>query len=582
MRFRALRFVGIFVTLIVVSGLIWLVRSRPSPQGSPGQAEARRGGQLVVSVRSEPRSFNRLTVGSQSTELLSLLTQARLVRVNKATFELEPWLAERWDSSPDGLTHTLHLRRGVQWSDGAPFTSADVAFSLQAAMDPEAGSVLTSVLVAGGQPITVATPNPETVTLTFAAPSGPGLRMLDQVTILPKHKLEAAYAKGEFAKAWGAATPPAEIVGLGPFVLKEYTPGQRLVFDRNPNYWRKAPNGDGLPYLDRVILEIVPDQNAELLRLQSGATDLSQDALRPDDYVPVKRLEQQGTLTMQEIGVATDADALWFCLKPEARKKDPRWAFVQRREFRQALSHAVDREEFAHTVFLGEAVPIWGPVTPGNKAWFSPNLPRYPYDEAKAKALLKSIGLEDRDGNGVVEDAKGTEARFTVLTQKGLTLVRARHRGGPRRGGQGGRGARRGAPRVRDDGAAAADVRLRRHLHARAGHRHGPGRQHGLLGQFRRRASLEHRVEGAGHRVGGAHRCADAGAGGHDRHGQAPRHLQSGADDRGREPAADPLRGAAALRGALHARAGGAAVGDAPAPAVERGHAQRVEPAAAR
>ena len=81
----------------------------------------------------------------------------------------------------------------------------------------------------------------------------------------------------------------------------------------------------------------------------------------------------------------------------------------------------MDREAFAHTVFLGEAVPIWGPVTPGNKAWFSPNLPRYPYNEAKAKELLKSIGLEDRDGNGVVEDAKGTEARFTVLTQKGLT-----------------------------------------------------------------------------------------------------------------------------------------------------------------
>jgi peptide/nickel transport system substrate-binding protein len=376
---------------------------------------------LVVSVRSEPRSFNRLTTGTQSTELLALLTQARLVRVNKATSELEPWLAERWDSSPDGLTHTLHLRKGVQWSDGTPFTAADVAFSLQAAMDPKAGSVITSVLVAGGKPIMVATPTPDTVTLSFASPSGPGLRMLDQVTILPKHKLEAAYAKGEFAKAWGAATPPADIVGLGPFVLKEYTPGQRLVFDRNPNYWRKAPNGDGLPYLDRVILEIVPDQNAELLRLQSGATDVSQDALRPDDYVPVKRLEQQGTLTMQEIGVATDADALWFCLKPEVRKKDPRWAFVQRREFRQALSYAVDREEFAQTVFLGEAVPIWGPVTPGNKEWFSPNLPRYPYSEAKAKELLKSIGLEDRDGNGVVEDARGTEARFTVLTQKGLT-----------------------------------------------------------------------------------------------------------------------------------------------------------------
>jgi peptide/nickel transport system substrate-binding protein len=330
-------------------------------------------------------------------------------------------LAEKWESSADGLQHTLHLRPGVAWSDGTPFTSADVLFTFTAAMDPKAGSVLTSVLMAGGKPIAVSAPTPDKVTLTFAGPSGPGLRLLDQVAILPKHKLEAAYKQGAFAKSWNAATPPSEMAGLGPFVLKEYAPGQRVVFDRNPRYWRKAPDGAALPYLDRLVLEIVPDQNAELLRLQSGAIDMTQDALRPDDYVPVKRQEQQGSLKMEEVGVSTDADGLWFCLKPEIRVKDKRWGFVQRPEFRQALSHAVDREEFAQTVFLGEAVPVWGPVTPGNKEWFSPNVPRYPYDPAKAKELLKSIGLEDRNGNGVVEDARGTEARFTLMTQKGLT-----------------------------------------------------------------------------------------------------------------------------------------------------------------
>jgi len=421
MTFRSVRSVGLLITLALGISLIWRPQSCRLPQGTPGPAGARRGGQLVVSVRTEPRSFNRIVVGNQSTEVLALLTQARLVRVNRATFELEPWLAERWDSSPDGLTHTLHLRQGVQWSDGTSFTSADVVFSVQVATDSRSGSVLASMLVAGGQPIIATASAPDTVAITFAAPSGPGLRLLDQLTILPKHKLEASYKAGQFAKAWGSATPPSDMAGLGPFVLKDYQPGQRLVLDRNPHYWRKAPDGAALPYLDRIVLEIVPDQNAELLRLQSGETDVTQDALRPDDYVPVKRLEQQGALKMEEIGVATDADALWFCLKPEARKKDPRFAFVQRREFRQALSHAVDREAFAQTVFLGEAVPIWGPITPGNREWFSPNVPRYPYDESKARALLKSIGLEDRNGNGVVEDAAGTEARFTLMTQKGLT-----------------------------------------------------------------------------------------------------------------------------------------------------------------
>jgi peptide/nickel transport system substrate-binding protein len=225
---------------------------------------------------------------------------------------------------------------------------------------------------------------------------------------------------GTLAQAWGPATPPAEIVGTGPFLLREYQPGQRLVFDRNPRYWRKAANGDQLPYLDRLVLELVPDQNAELLRLQSGATDLTHSELRSEDYIPVRRAEEAGTLTMVELGVGPDADAFWFCLKPETKGRDPRFAFVSRREFRQAISHAVDREEFAQTVFLGEAVPIWGPVTPGNRLWFSPNVPRYPFDRARARDLLEGIGLEDRNGNGVVEDRAGTEARFTVITQQGI------------------------------------------------------------------------------------------------------------------------------------------------------------------
>src|SRR5262245_56339603 len=228
MAFRSGRIAGVLVTLILGITLVLWGRSQNSPKGSPGPARAEKGGQLVVSVRTEPRSFNRITANNQSTELLSLLTQARLVRINRETFELEPWLADRWESSVDGLTHTLHLRPGVQWSDGTPFTSADVVFSVQVATDQKSGSILASMLVAGGKPITATAPSPDTVVVSFAAPSGPGLRLLDQLTIVPKHKLQAAYASGEFEKAWGAATPPSELVGLGPFVLKEYQPGQRL------------------------------------------------------------------------------------------------------------------------------------------------------------------------------------------------------------------------------------------------------------------------------------------------------------------------------------------------------------------
>ena len=392
-------------------------RNRPSSAVTEKQE---RGGQVVASIRAEPRSFNRLVAGDQTTEMLAMLMQGRLVRVNRSTFELEPWLAERWDSSADGRSYTLHLRPGVVWSDGTPFTSGDVLFSLRAAYAPAVKSVVASSLMVGGKPIEASAPDEATVILTFAAPSGPGLRLMDMLPILPRHKLEPALASGTLAQAWDTATPASELVGTGPFVLREYHPGQRLVFERNARYWRKAPNGDGLPYVDRLVLEIVPDQNAELLRLQAGETDLTHSELRSDDYIPVRRAEQEGKLTMIELGVGPDADAFWFCLKPEKKARDPRFAFTRKREFRQAISHAVDREAFAQTVFLGEAVPVWGPITPGNRLWFSPNVPRYPYDVKRSRALLESIGLQDRNGNGIVEDSAGTEARFTVITQQGI------------------------------------------------------------------------------------------------------------------------------------------------------------------
>ncbi|MEQ1572728.1 MAG: ABC transporter substrate-binding protein [Vicinamibacterales bacterium] len=413
------RLIGLAVTALLLVGGWMYYRAGPVP-GAAGTEAARRGGQIVSSTRSEPRSFNRLVSREQTTEVISLLTQGKVVRINRATFELEPWLAERWESSSDGRTHTLHLRAGVTWSDGAPFTADDVLFSLRAVYDPKSESVAKANLTVGGQPIRAAAPDAHTVVLTYPGPSGPGLRLLDNLIVLPKHKLEPALVAGTFRSAWNNTTAPSEVVGTGPFVIREYQPGQRVVLDRNPRYWRKAPNGDALPYLDRVVLEIVPDQNAELLRLQAGTLDFTQSELRSEDYVAARRAEREGTLTLTELGVGTDPDAFWFCMKPEVKRKDPRFAFVQKPEFRQALSHAVNREMFAENVFLSAAVPIWGPITPGNRPWFWPDVPRYPFDLARAQTLLKSIGLEDRDGNGVVEDARGTEARFTIVTQRGI------------------------------------------------------------------------------------------------------------------------------------------------------------------
>jgi peptide/nickel transport system substrate-binding protein len=414
------RLTGVIVSVITVAGMLLFWRSLNPPKPEAAIVKPTRGGALTAAVRTDPRSFNRLIAADETTGIISLLINSPLVRINRASFELEPWLAEKWESSADGREHTLHLREGLRWSDGQPLTSADVLFTVQVATDKKVESAIVDSVMVAGEPIQATAPDEHTVVFRFAGPSGPGLRLLDSLPILPRHKLAAALSGGTFREAWATSVSPAEVVGAGPFVLARYEPGQRVVLERNPNYWRKGEDGAALPYLDRIVLEVIPEQNAGMLRLEAGNIDMMQSELRPEDYVAARTAEEAGKLKVVELGVGTDADAFWFCLKPDAKRKDPRFAFVQKREFRQAISHAVDREEFAQTVFLGEAVPIWGPITPGNKPWFSPNILRYLPDLAKARELLKSIGLEDRNGNGIVEDASGTEARFAVITQKGV------------------------------------------------------------------------------------------------------------------------------------------------------------------
>lgn len=410
------------VALIVVGllGYLWWSSSSRAPAPTPpAAARPARGGTLTGAVRSEPRSFNRLVSRDFAVELVSLLMHGKLVRVNRATQELEPWLAERWTTSPDGLVHTLTLREGLQWSDGVPFTSADVAFTFAAVFDPRVKSVLASGLQVEGAPLTVTAPDARTVVVTFPHPFGPGIRLLDNVVILPKHKLEAALTAGTFAQAWGPSTPPAELVGMGPFVLAAYEPGQRLTFNRNPHYWRRADDGQPLPYLDRLVLEIVPDQNGELLALQSGRLDITQQQLRAEDYASAREMERNQQLRLQEVGVSPDPDVFFFNLRPEAWAKDPRAPWMLTDTFRQALNHAIDREAYANTVFLGAAVPVHGPVSPGNKTWFWPDLPRYAFDRDKASALLAGLGLANRDEDAFLEDAGGREARFTLIIFKG-------------------------------------------------------------------------------------------------------------------------------------------------------------------
>ena len=408
-------FTGVLFTLLVAAAAFWLWRAtRPAGDLAPPAAPSR-GGTLVAAISAAPRSLAALASADEGTALLDALTQGRLVRLDPDTGEPEPWLAEAWQSSPDGRTHTLRLRT-LTWSDAAPFTSADVVFSLGAARGARtAGGPAASSPLDG---LGVDALDERTVVVTVREPSPPGAGLLADLPIYPKHRLDAALASGTLASAWPIGTAPSALAGTGPFVLAAYERGTRLVLERNPRYWRRAPDGLPLPYLDRLVLEIVPAADEALRRLEAGTVDLIHDPLPLEAVAGVRRAEGEGRLALLDLGVEAAAEAVWFCLGPPAAGGSRRAALARRQEFRQALSHAVDREAFAGSVLLGEAVPVWGPVTPGNRAWFTPNVPRYPPDTDRARALLASIGLEDRDADAVVEDETGVEARFTLVTAR--------------------------------------------------------------------------------------------------------------------------------------------------------------------
>ncbi len=351
---------------------------------------------------------------------MSLLTQARLIRINRLTDVAEPWLASEWTVSPDERSIALTLRPDVTWSDGAPFDADDVAFSFRAAYDVANGSVLAASLTVGGGPIVTTVVDPRHVKLTFAAPFAPGVRVLEALPIYPRHALEASLADGTFSKAWGLTTAPAGMPGLGPFVVESYTPGQRIVLARNPNYFRRDSHGAALPYLDRLTLEIVPDPNAEILRLMSGQADVLQSELRPQDYRVVKDAADQGRLTLVDVGPGFDRYVLWFNLGPNAARDR---AFLQADGFREAISLAVDRKAFADAVYLGAADPSALPVPAANRTWLPDGVTPPAHDPARAAALLDGLGLVDRDHDGIREDASGHPVRFSVLVQAGSTAA---------------------------------------------------------------------------------------------------------------------------------------------------------------
>jgi peptide/nickel transport system substrate-binding protein len=406
---------GFVLGVCVVVGLVAAAGCRKS-----GEERLRRGDRLVTATISDPKTFNPLlSVDSASSEAVGEVFEG-LVRLNPKTTLPEPVLATSWEHDEAGTTWTFHLRDGVTWHDGVPFTADDVAFSFDAVFDPKVPNSVKHVLMVGGQPMRTEVVDPHTIKLTMAEPFAPLLNSIG-FDILPKHILGPALADGTFTQTWGIDTPPEKIVGTGPYRLVRYVPAQLLQYERNPTYWMRDEQGGALPRLPGRTSLIVPDQNTMYLKFLDR--QLHAYAPRPEEVDDLRKRADELEITLDKIGLDTGMLFVSFNRNPahyaKDGKTDPRLAWFTDPNFLRAIAHSIDKQSMIQNTYFGYGEPAVSAISPENTAYYNPNLAPYPYDLDTARRLLEEGNYRDRDGDGVREDAEGHPLQFELSTNAG-------------------------------------------------------------------------------------------------------------------------------------------------------------------
>jgi peptide/nickel transport system substrate-binding protein len=398
----------------------------PAPDAAkPGEELARLsdvngryGGHLTIGQRSEPKTLNPVTAtDAVSREVIGRL-MGDLIEINRSTQRTEPALAKSWKISPDGRTFTLQLRKGIRFSDGYPFDADDVIFSFHVYMDEAVDSPQRDLLIIDGKPLSVTKLDPYTVRFALPRPYAAAERLFDGLAMLPKHLLEKPYREGHFAQAWSLNAQPAEVAGLGPFRLKQYVPGQRIVVERNPYYWKVDRENQRLPYLDELVFLFVGTEDAQVMRFEAGETDII-SRLSSENYNLLSR-EKSGTGSqLSDMGPSLEYNFLLFNLNDLGGKKLDgvvrKQTWFHDLKFRQAISAAVDRESIVRLVYGARGTALWGNVGPGNKLWLNQDIPHPQRSVESARQLLKAAGYSWNSA-GQLLDARGGPVEFSIIT----------------------------------------------------------------------------------------------------------------------------------------------------------------------
>ena len=381
------------------------------------------GGRLVIGQRAEPKTLNPVTATDAVSREVTGRCHADLISINRVSQKTEPALAESWKTSPDGRSFTLKLRKGIRFSDGQPFDADDVVFSFNLYLDEAIGSPQRDLLVIDGKPLVVTKLDQYTVRFTLPRPYAAAERLFDGLAMLPKHLLEKPYHEGHFAQAWSLNAPPAEIAGLGPFRLKQYVAGQRIVLERNPYYWKSDRNHQRLPYLDELVFLFVGGEDQQVMRFEAGETDMV-SRLSSENYALLAKEQSRSGWQLADLGPSLEYNFLVFNLNDVdagkmgdiARKQ----AWFRDLKFRQAVSAAIDRDSIVRLVYGTRGTALWGNVGPGNKLWMNQSISHPQRSLDTARQLLKSAGFS-WNGSGQLLDPSTKPVEFTIVTSSSNT-----------------------------------------------------------------------------------------------------------------------------------------------------------------
>ncbi len=399
------------------------------------KTEAAQISPLVISEISDPKTFNPV-MSQEVTAVFGLLYEG-LLQENGITGELELAVAESVEVSEDQKRIVFTLREGLLWSDGEPFTVDDVVFTYNDIyFNPAIPSGESDILRIGDEGLfpTVNKLDERRVEFVVPQPFAPFLRYAGGITILPQHVLGEAVSEMDmdgnprFISVWGTDTDPKKIIGNGPYRMVSYAPGQRVIFERNPHYW-KGTEEEPQPYIERFVLQIVESTDASLLQFRSGGLDVI--SVPPENFALLKREEDRGGFEIHEDGPRPGTNFISFNLNVGSRDGKPlvdpiKSAWFTDPAFRQAIAYAIDRDTMINNIFQGLGEPQTSPISVQSPYYLPPGdgLETYDYSAETARELLTTAGFE-YDAGGALQDKDGNAVRFTLITNAGNKIREA-------------------------------------------------------------------------------------------------------------------------------------------------------------